>query len=437
MTISLSWQSFKGSQAPRHQLEELDAKSTVGRAPDNNFVLHDPDKYVSRYHATIYEVSGNWFIKDTSSTATVINNSVTLQRGQQFLLSIGDEISIGESVLRVEDISETAQIIEDSWNDRSGRIEPTMGSIPEPQSAPATLARPPESPSAPATLVRSPEPPQAPTTLARSPEAPPTSETYQPQAEVSTESLSFNIDDFFDDAPESSDEQMIEPPNPAKTTTQPQSLQASPNAISPNASASHVVDTSSELSQDTLALRAFLKELDMDASQLIGQNKMDVMRVAGVLLKTLTEGMMGVLNARSLMKEKLELDQTQIRQEKNNAFKFSKTPEDALAKMLTQESGYMDPVSAANEAVDDARAHQLAMISGLNIAIQQTIESFDPKSLEEEFEVGFSFSKKAKYWDIYCQIYETVAENAQSDSSNIFMKHFREHYQLQISKLNK
>ena len=602
MSIFLSWHSFRESKPVYEQIEEFCEEGSIGRAPDNHFVLHDPEKYVSRYHATIYEANGNWFVKDTSSTATSVNKSVVLKKGQQFLLSEGDEVTIGESVLRVERIAlpnqtptheHQAESISQSTAPPMQDSRHQVGSTPEssfqapdygiqqggatPQSqvhgqasaveqppvtdyghqqsampAPppmheqtpaaeqpqtpdygyqqgAVPAPPPmheqapveEQPQAPdygqqQSAVPAPPPmheqtpaaeqPQAPdyghqqrampvpppmheqTPAAEQPqtadygyqpdaasqqsmydampatglppqtphyEPPPIAKSEPPSAQVDTtasneiqdheESLIFDIDDFFNDEPSDSVEEQ-EPYYPsdmqestpyrqsADVVTQP-AAHVPPHNPTYQASYSQSEYAPAELSQDTIALRSFLKELGMEPSQLIGQNKVEVMKVAGVVLRTLTEGMMGVLNARTRLKEKLELDRTQIRQEKNNPFKFSSTPEEALVKMLTKESGYMDPVSSATEAVDDAQAHELAMISGLNVAIQQTIESFDPQSLEKDFEIGFALSKKAKYWDIYCEVYESIAESAQTDSSNIFVKHFREHYELQISKL--
>jgi type VI secretion system FHA domain protein len=602
VSIFLSWHSFRESKPVYEQIEEFCEEGSIGRAPDNHFVLHDPEKYVSRYHATIYEANGNWFVKDTSSTATSVNKSVVLKKGQQFLLSEGDEVTIGESVLRVERIAlpnqtptheHQAESISQSTAPPMQDSRHQVGSTPEssfqapdygiqqggatPQSqvhgqasaveqppvtdyghqqsampAPppmheqtpaaeqpqtpdygyqqgAVPAPPPmheqapveEQPQAPdygqqQSAVPAPPPmheqtpaaeqPQAPdyghqqrampvpppmheqTPAAEQPqtadygyqpdaasqqsmydampatglppqtphyEPPPIAKSEPPSAQVDTtasneiqdheESLIFDIDDFFNDEPSDSVEEQ-EPYYPsdmqestpyrqsADVVTQP-AAHVPPHNPTYQASYSQSEYAPAELSQDTIALRSFLKELGMEPSQLIGQNKVEVMKVAGVVLRTLTEGMMGVLNARTRLKEKLELDRTQIRQEKNNPFKFSSTPEEALVKMLTKESGYMDPVSSATEAVDDAQAHELAMISGLNVAIQQTIESFDPQSLEKDFEIGFALSKKAKYWDIYCEVYESIAESAQTDSSNIFVKHFREHYELQISKL--
>ncbi len=424
MALTLTWQSYQGNTPPFSQSEELDSNSSIGRAPTNQFVVHDPEKYVSRCHAEIYEVGGNWFIKDQSSTNTVINNSVSLVQGQQFLLSVGDEITIGESVFVVENIT-TPHVEMDEEVESNTEVH-----IPETKKS-ATLYQHAASP-LPENLPNESALPVNSKLIVKASK----NESVASEADVANQKAPsdevFNIDDFFSDSSESESESYSTESNDIEVENQHSSdTEYSDSSLRPE----HA--TAGNSSQDTLALRAFLQELDMQPSQLLGQNKVEVLKVAGILLRTLTEGMMGVLKARTLMKEKLELDQTQISDDRNNAFKFSQSPQVALAKMLTQEHGYMDPISAANEAVDDAKAHQLAMISGLNVAIQRTIEAFDPKNLEQEFEGGFSLNKKAKYWDHYCEIYERVAENAQVDSSNIFLKHFREHYELQLLKLVK
>ncbi|MCW8090312.1 type VI secretion system-associated FHA domain protein TagH [Alteromonas sp. ASW11-130] len=417
MALTLTWQRYKDNAPPFSQSEALTEASTIGRAPTNQIVVHDPDKYVSRCHAEIYEVGGNWFIKDQSSTVTIVNGSVNLVKGQQFLLSEGDEITIGESVYVVADIAEESD--ETEVDEPVTELQPAI----DPNHEKAGYS------SLESTF---PETVEEAYSQTESSSGAYHRETNRDNLDQSTPADDvFNIDDFFSEtddgagqfSPTANDSQYVEN-NTAEVD----------DFDEPNFNSEQPTGNPS---QDTVALRAFLQELDMQPSQLIGQNKVEVLKVAGILLRTLTEGMMGVLKARALMKEKLELDQTQISHDKNNAFKFSQSSQDALVKMLTQEHGYMDPISAANEAVDDAKAHQLAMISGLNIAIQQTIEAFDPKHLEQEFEVGFSLNKKAKYWDHYCKIYERVAENAQIDSSNIFLKHFREHYEMQLLKLVK
>lgn len=435
MTISITWHEFKGSKPPFEQEIEFKNTGSIGRALDNDFVIHDPDKFVSRFHAKCYLDGENWFIKDNSSTATIVNDNVALKKGQAFLLSVGDIITLGESTLKVKNIQapskpKTRLPAEDESLAEHAKIEHVFEVAPEPSIEKNDAADAPESRSE----FENDELKSSPIHTPPKDNTPEVTENDSQFATVpSDNSLVFNIDDFF------ADEHDVEHPaqDSALSSTEssaealPQEQQQTQDAPDPLPYAG----STNEVSQDTMALRAFLRELGIQPEQLIGQQKIDIMKEAGVVLKTLTEGMMGVLNARALMKERLELDRTQIKQIKNNPFKFSATPEEALAKLLTKEPGYLDPILASREAVDDAKAHQMAMISGLNVAIQETIETFDPKSLEHDYDVGFSLNKKSKYWDVYCSIYEEIADNAQSDSNNIFIRHFKEHYELQLEKL--
>ena len=49
----------------------------LGRAADNDWVLPDPDRYVSGHHAAIEYRGGQWYVLDTSSNGTYHNDSAT------------------------------------------------------------------------------------------------------------------------------------------------------------------------------------------------------------------------------------------------------------------------------------------------------------------------------------------------------------------------
>lgn len=419
MTLSLTWITYKNERPPFTQSITIQSVGTIGRAKDNDFVLHDPDKFASRYHARIISQNGAYYLEDTSAAGTIVNDNIELQNGHRFELQHGDTLLIGDCVMVAE--------IQDS----SGAYG--AGDYTSPQTVRQELTQPTRG-----------------------------YESNQQFAAPAPSTDSFDIDDFFSQGGEA--------PQPAPGPSGvPQSLSSvgmTDSFTPPGAQQSAPFDDIDEIfsrgmgevpsaqpqqqerevitrhrspdtgnNQDTAALRAFLKELDMDPSQLIGQNKVDVMRVAGIILKTLTEGMMGVLSARDSLKMQLNMDRTQIKQVKNNPLKFSSSPQEAMARMLTQEQGYMDPVSSAREAVDDAKAHQMAMVSGLNAAIANTISAFDPNILEKEFDVGFSISKDAKHWQLFAEKFEKIAKSAESDSNNIFTNHFRESYEIQIRRL--
>lgn len=415
MSVSVSLVEFKGMQTPNSQKTDFTASFTIGRAVDNDFVLDDPDKFSSRYHARIILQGDIWLLEDSSAAGTMVNDDITLKNGDRFELQSGDLIEIGDSKLLIE-ISEDDYFSQDVTSPQTIRQDIT------------------EAPRA-QTYVPTPPPAQnvesmfdiddffgggSDTNVDTSAPMQPLDGAYYPpqQAQPAPAADDFgDIDDIF-----------------SSVTGHPEPTHQPRDVIQRSSQPAH---TAVEDSQDTVALRAFLQELGVEPSQLIGQNKVDVMRVAGVVMRTLTEGMMGVLSARDSVKSQFDMDRTQVKQSKNNPLKFSNSPQEAMAKMLTQEVGYLDPVTSANEAVNDAKAHQVAMISGLNSAIEATIAAFDPKTLENEFKVGFSLSKNAKYWDLYVERFNKIAKSAQNDSSNIFTEQFKDHYQEQIIKISK
>jgi predicted component of type VI protein secretion system len=68
----------------------------IGRAAANDWVLPDPERFVSSHHALITVVSGRYHLLDTSSNGTFINGSSTaVGRQGAHILEPGDQLAIG------------------------------------------------------------------------------------------------------------------------------------------------------------------------------------------------------------------------------------------------------------------------------------------------------------------------------------------------------
>lgn len=75
----------------------------IGRADGNVLVLPDPDKYVSRIHATIVFRAGCYRIVDKGSATPVLVNGKPVGNGRDAVLKTGDELRIAGYTLRVAD----------------------------------------------------------------------------------------------------------------------------------------------------------------------------------------------------------------------------------------------------------------------------------------------------------------------------------------------
>lgn len=94
----------------------------------------------------------------------------------------------------------------------------------------------------------------------------------------------------------------------------------------------------------------------------------------GELTRILLDQLMELLRARAQQKQKLRVQQTLFQRRENNPLKFSATPEDALdALLVRRHSAYLGPRSAIQEAFADIRAHEQALMSGVESVIAELL----------------------------------------------------------------
>jgi type VI secretion system FHA domain protein len=69
----------------------------IGRAPDNDWVLPDPDRYVSSHHAKISFRAGSWILEDISTNGVFVNdNDIPLSVSGPRKLKEGDRLRFGD-----------------------------------------------------------------------------------------------------------------------------------------------------------------------------------------------------------------------------------------------------------------------------------------------------------------------------------------------------
>src|SRR5277367_4319613 len=75
---------------------------TIGRATDNEWILPDPERYLSGKHARVDFRAGTYVLVDTSSNGTYVNGAqVPLGKYHDYELKDGDYVRLGEYELLV------------------------------------------------------------------------------------------------------------------------------------------------------------------------------------------------------------------------------------------------------------------------------------------------------------------------------------------------
>ena len=102
---------------------------------------------------------------------------------------------------------------------------------------------------------------------------------------------------------------------------------------------------------------------------------------------------------------------------------------------------YLSGAKAITEGFDDVNAHQIAVIAGMEAALQNILGRFNPKSLEKRMPSDSIIhkilpgSKKARYWDIFELLFEEITGEAEDNFQQLFGREFTRAYEKQLHRL--
>ena len=204
---------------------------------------------------------------------------------------------------------------------------------------------------------------------------------------------------------------------------------------------SNPLEPSETVSVNAAAISAFIHALDIEDFKISDDQLVETMGQMGTVCKVLITGIREVLMTRSSIKNEFKLNQTMIGARGNNPLKFSVSAEEAVKSIVMPASkGYLNSDKAAEEALRDIKAHEIAMISGMEVALKSVLNRLSPKKLEAMMEEdgkigGLLKGKKARYWEVYEKMYSQISEQAENEFHEFFSKEFSQAYEDQLEKL--
>ncbi len=211
-----------------------------------------------------------------------------------------------------------------------------------------------------------------------------------------------------------------------------------PAASSPTASPGSVRPARTAGTDPIAALLEGLGVKGIDASKLDpGQA-----RVLGAVLRQSMQGTVQLLQGRAAFKRVLRSEVTTIQARENNPLKFSPDAETVLRTMLHEPThGFLAPEAAVRDAFDDLQAHQLALMVGMQAALQGLLERFNPESLERKIAPPTGLAsllpsgRKAQLWERFGSLYSQLAREAEDGFHELFSSEFVKAYEYEITQL--
>jgi type VI secretion system FHA domain protein len=194
---------------------------------------------------------------------------------------------------------------------------------------------------------------------------------------------------------------------------------------------------------DEANLRRVLAEsMEIPEASLADLPMQALLQNLGKILRTSVNGTMSMLRVRAQMKGEFRMSQTMIQPVENNPLKFSINIEEAMRHILNPKpsSGYLSPVTAFEEAHEDIEAHMMAVMVGMQAALKAVLQRFEPDMLEQRLGQQALLEKlplyrHAKTWELFTELYSQIANEAEDDFHQLFGRAFSHAYEEQIRRL--
>lgn len=361
---------------------------SIGRSLQNDWILPDPDRFISGRHATIDCKGGIYYLLDTSTNGVYINGDCEpIGKGNPRRLFNGDMVRFGNFEIEVT-------------IDKGESLAMPLDDDPDPGVADHSSSLVPE-------------------------------ESQLVGVQLLDEEALTGDDEFqsalFGEAVETGVAEsavrkavkQIEPPK-----------HATPRAL-----------VESDLVATDL-LDSFLDGLGISRSELHASVDLgEVMQNAGEVMREFVEGTTQLLGSRANLKNAFRLDQTTVLPRHNNPLKLSANSKDSIKQLLVGKEGeYLGPRDAVREVCRDLLFHQDAFLDAMNSAFIEFADRFDPEELQDGFDRMISgniftrFLNKSKYWDLYHEVYPIMTEKGGGRFPQMFAEEFVRAYERQIAE---
>ncbi len=346
----------------------------IGRCADNEWVLPDPDRYLSSYHAQVTCETDRWILEDISTNGVFMNDAaLPLSQLGPCELHDGDRLRMGDYQMLVSIIT--------SHNPRQNNSENK--------------------------------------TASRSQAVPPKQENKQfaPPAL----NIEFDINKLFI--------------SPKADSTQPQDAQIWPpieNLVTVNP---HLISNETETDQNNhtleadgpehsiektdsqlnAGLAAFCKGAGIEMSLLLDEPYSDLLSRAGQLLRETVLGMMAINTLQNEITQSLDTLAPNTQRYPNHCLDQITSVDESIIKLLkTSRARPIHSADGLRARFNNLLCHQRALLSATHKATNNLMERVDPTELQVRFERILNRDSKPternneKYWDMYKEFFYTL-----------------------------
>jgi type VI secretion system FHA domain protein len=383
--------------------------ATIGRSPRNDWVLPDPQRYVSACHARIACRNGQYFVEDLSTNGVFVNEDEhPLGKDAARQLCSGDVLRVGEYQLVVA--------VEEEPLHASGA----------PPAQPDPVVAVPISIAELRTVERT------------------------SQADLGS---ALNLGDLLGaDPPGNGGLHPVNAFGQSVAAASAQALAETSPGLDDAAIARRIARLARAAQRNpknrtTLpapadvqnGLAPFCRGAGVDHERLPADAQTRLMHLAGQLLREALVGLKDLERARNEIRSRFRIEIVPEADDPRPSLAGSPIEELMVNLFNQHESRQTDAVQWLREAVDCAKAHESATALALRAAFTEFVDRLDPAELEARFERAGRRGKlrsigRAGYWDLYAEFYRSLIEMPADQLPHTYVEAFARTYKEALKK---
>jgi len=400
---------------------------TIGRSTDNEWILPDPERYLSGKHARVDFRAGNYILVDTSSNGTYVNGAqVPLGKYHDYQLRDGDYVRLGEFELLVSiDKSndfppeESAIVAYDGQDPSSAVKKSTANDL----GADLDLSQ----------LLE-------PSDVSMSDSAVRPRDAYG-QAVLGRSDDSLHLQrDAAGDAGGTPWHMLTRPLKIEGRTAEPPRHDAGAMAGNAGAAPSARAPTPALFDGDfDVGLTAFCRGAGIDPRSITSEARGAALQLAGQLLRESVLGLMDLNHSRNEFRNRFRISPP-ADDGPESPLNFSKGVDEALVRLLSTLSTRAGSVEAIRHNLRELKAQNSASLIATRAAFEEFLGRVNPTELEERFDRAgkrgvFTSQNKAKYWDLYSEMFAGLAQRPADGFPHLFTETFAKAFEAKFRTL--
>jgi type VI secretion system protein len=406
---------------------------SIGRGTDNEWILPDPERYLSGKHARVDFRAGTYVLVDTSSNGTYVNGAqVPLGKYHDYVLKDGDYIRLGEyeflvsidkgndhppdesAIVAYDGKSPSSAVKKSTADDLGADLDLSQLLEPSDQLAVDSGVLPRNSYGQSVAPERAPPPPR-------------------PTAE--------------DDGSGTPWHMMTRPlkVNPPTSAATPAAVAAPAPVAAPGSLAAPAPTPRSQTpvlydGDFDVGLSAFCRGAGIDPRNITNEARSAALQLAGQLLRESVLGLIDLKQNRNEFRNRFRISTPQQDNAPESPLNLTGGVDETLVRLLNTISVRASSVNAVRDAFKETKAQNTAALAAMRAAFEEFLGRVDPKELEERFERAgkrgvFGTQNKGKYWDLYAEMFSGLAHRPADGFPHVFTEAFAKAYEAKIRTL--